>query len=151
MTKRTDLLRVIRDAAESSERTLEFVRHGSRHDIWRVDHTPVESSDCPTSALVSSSGPRDTHTIGTVGEERSGAGEGSRTLDLLLGKQTLCQLSYSRSGEAHSSERQRGTTAQLVRRPSVDPSLPTQLTEIAPQGGKVPPPPAFADQGAATS
>ena len=28
----------------------------------------------------------------------SGAGEESRTLDLLLGKQTLCQLSYSREG-----------------------------------------------------
>ena len=31
----------------------------------------------------------------------SGAGEGSRTLDLLLGKQTLCRLSYSRSAYAY--------------------------------------------------
>src|SRR4051812_48785133 len=31
--------------------------------------------------------------------ERSGAGDGIRTRDILLGKQTLCQLSYSRSGE----------------------------------------------------
>ncbi len=28
-----------------------------------------------------------------------GAGDGARTRDILLGKQTLCQLSYSRSGE----------------------------------------------------
>jgi hypothetical protein len=27
-----------------------------------------------------------------------GAGDGIRTRDILLGKQTLCQLSYSRSG-----------------------------------------------------
>ena len=39
MTKRTDLLRRIRDTAESSKLTLEFVRHGSRHDIWRVGRT----------------------------------------------------------------------------------------------------------------
>lgn len=37
--KRTDLLRAIGDAAASSGRTLEFVRHGSRHDIWRVGDT----------------------------------------------------------------------------------------------------------------
>ncbi|MBF8291171.1 MAG: hypothetical protein HW391_2139 [Chloroflexi bacterium] len=40
---------------------------------------------------------------GVRATERSGAGKGSRTLDLLLGKQTLCQLSYSRSGGRHSS------------------------------------------------
>ena len=28
----------------------------------------------------------------------NGAGDGIRTRDILLGKQTLCQLSYSRSG-----------------------------------------------------
>lgn len=39
MTRRTDLMRLIGDAAESSGRTLEFVRHGSRHDIWRVRRT----------------------------------------------------------------------------------------------------------------
>ena len=39
MTKRADLLRAIRDAAEASGVTLEFVRHGSRHDIWRVGST----------------------------------------------------------------------------------------------------------------
>src|SRR4051794_33267191 len=32
-----------------------------------------------------------------------GAGDGVRTRDLLLGKQTLCQLSYSRSGGAECS------------------------------------------------
>ena len=30
--------------------------------------------------------------------EGGGAGDGARTRDILLGKQTLCQLSYSRSG-----------------------------------------------------
>src|SRR5512133_3035763 len=30
---------------------------------------------------------------------RGGAGDGIRTRDILLGKQTLCQLSYSRSGD----------------------------------------------------
>jgi hypothetical protein len=30
-----------------------------------------------------------------------GAGDGARTRDILLGKQTLCQLSYSRSACAH--------------------------------------------------
>ena len=33
---------------------------------------------------------------------RDGAGDGARTRDILLGKQTLCQLSYSRSGDAGS-------------------------------------------------
>ncbi len=32
-------------------------------------------------------------------DEEGGAGDGIRTRDILLGKQTLCQLSYSRSGE----------------------------------------------------
>lgn len=36
MTKRTDLLREIREAAALAGVTMEFVRHGSRHDIWRV-------------------------------------------------------------------------------------------------------------------
>jgi hypothetical protein len=31
-------------------------------------------------------------------EWEGGAGDGIRTRDILLGKQTLCQLSYSRSG-----------------------------------------------------
>ena len=31
----------------------------------------------------------------------TGAGDGTRTRDILLGKQTLCQLSYSRSDHAH--------------------------------------------------
>ena len=35
-------------------------------------------------------------------EEGLGAGDGIRTRDILLGKQTLCQLSYSRSGGRHS-------------------------------------------------
>lgn len=34
----------------------------------------------------------------TAPREGSGAGDGIRTRDILLGKQTLCQLSYSRSG-----------------------------------------------------
>ena len=37
--------------------------------------------------------------------EGSGAGDGARTRDILLGKQTLCQLSYSRSGGPKSSSR----------------------------------------------
>jgi hypothetical protein len=32
-------------------------------------------------------------------EKGFGAGDGIRTRDILLGKQTLCQLSYSRSGD----------------------------------------------------
>ena len=36
MTKRADLLREIREAAAFAGVTMEFVRHGSRHDIWRV-------------------------------------------------------------------------------------------------------------------
>jgi predicted nucleic acid-binding protein len=32
-----------------------------------------------------------------------GAGDGIRTRDILLGKQTLCQLSYSRSGDGHAA------------------------------------------------
>ena len=45
-----------------------------------------------------------------VVREEVGAGDGIRTRDILLGKQTLCQLSYSRSGargaqaDLHSSE-----------------------------------------------
>src|SRR5688572_20057146 len=35
----------------------------------------------------------------------SGAGDGIRTRDILLGKQTLCQLSYSRSVHAHVRRR----------------------------------------------
>ena len=31
-------------------------------------------------------------------DEEGGAGDGIRTRDILLGKQTLCQLSYSRPG-----------------------------------------------------
>ena len=38
---------------------------------------------------------------------RDGAGDGIRTRDILLGKQTLCQLSYSRSGGPESSARRR--------------------------------------------
>ena len=34
---------------------------------------------------------------------RDGAGDGIRTRDILLGKPTLCQLSYSRSGGPESS------------------------------------------------
>ena len=33
-------------------------------------------------------------------DEEGGAGDGIRTRDILLGKQTLCQLSYSRSAYA---------------------------------------------------
>jgi hypothetical protein len=36
LTKRADLLRAIRGAAEVSGVSMMFVRHGSRHDIWRV-------------------------------------------------------------------------------------------------------------------
>jgi hypothetical protein len=39
LTKRADLLRAIRDAAEASGVTMVFVRHGSRHDVWRVGST----------------------------------------------------------------------------------------------------------------
>jgi mRNA interferase HicA len=39
LTKRADLLRAIGDAAGASGITFEFVRHGSRHDIWRVGST----------------------------------------------------------------------------------------------------------------
>src|SRR5487761_2419407 len=35
-----------------------------------------------------------------VREGEGGAGDGIRTRDILLGKQTLCQLSYSRSNHA---------------------------------------------------
>ncbi len=38
------------------------------------------------------------HRITAVAVSRIGAGDGSRTRDLLLGKQTLYRLSYSRSG-----------------------------------------------------
>ena len=36
MARRTELLREIREAAALAGVTMEFVRHGSRHDIWRV-------------------------------------------------------------------------------------------------------------------
>jgi hypothetical protein len=39
--------------------------------------------------------------------EGAGAGDGIRTRDILLGKQTLCQLSYSRSGGPNSTDRLR--------------------------------------------
>ena len=39
MTKRTDLLREIRETADVYGFSLDFVRHGSRHDIWRVGRT----------------------------------------------------------------------------------------------------------------
>jgi hypothetical protein len=35
--------------------------------------------------------------VGSFVKEGAGAGDGTRTRDILLGKQTLCQLSYSRS------------------------------------------------------
>ena len=39
--------------------------------------------------------------------EGSGAGDGARTRDILLGKQTPCQLSYSRSGDGRESSARR--------------------------------------------
>ena len=36
MAKRTDLLREIRQVAEAHGTELRFIRHGARHDIWRV-------------------------------------------------------------------------------------------------------------------
>src|SRR4051794_25041578 len=43
-----------------------------------------------------------TLSLGIARLEGSGAGDGVRTRDLLLGKQTLCQLSYSRPGRRHN-------------------------------------------------
>jgi len=37
--KTIDLLRDIRDGADVSGRRLELVRHGARHDIWRIGST----------------------------------------------------------------------------------------------------------------
>ena len=49
-----------------------------------------------------------------------GAGDGIRTRDILLGKQTLCQLSYSRSGERQSIDDP--TCRQVVLTPSPRPA-----------------------------
>src|SRR5262245_34606441 len=49
--------------------------------------------------------------------------KGRRELDGRLGKQTLCQLSYSRSGGRHSSGGARGTPSRHERRPASRRSL----------------------------
>ena len=46
-----------------------------------------------------------------VSEREGGAGDGIRTRDILLGKQTLCQLSYSRAGPILASPLARATPA----------------------------------------
>jgi hypothetical protein len=61
---------------------------------------------------------RQTLSLSSGGE--GGAGDGIRTRDILLGKQTLCQLSYSRAGDRDCSERWR------VRQHALGPSESTR-------------------------
>ncbi len=68
--------------------------------------TPLTPSSASTPATPAASTPTPTSGRGsgritrgmTAIPQGTGAGDGVRTRDLLLGKQTLCQLSYSRSG-----------------------------------------------------
>jgi mRNA interferase HicA len=40
--KQRDLLKAIADEAKTQKKALVFVRHGSRHDIWRVESAQIE-------------------------------------------------------------------------------------------------------------
>jgi PBS lyase HEAT-like repeat len=69
-----------------------------------------------------------------VVEGEGGAGDGVRTRDIQLGKLTLCQLSYSRSGGRHLSRDGRSPQPDVLarRRPPVGPTSRTRTGRTRP-------------------
>src|SRR6185503_2625489 len=77
-------------------------RADARQMLWslllRKALTALPAGDRPNPTIAPGSGSTDAESHRSTVKMGVGAGDGARTRDILLGKQTLCQLSYSRSG-----------------------------------------------------
>src|SRR6186997_1694151 len=82
-------------------------RADARQMLWslllRKALTALPAGDRPNPTIAPGSGSTDAESHRSTVKMGVGAGDGARTRDILLGKQTLCQLSYSRSGGHESS------------------------------------------------
>ena len=97
-----------------------------------VSSAGYASRDCWHSQEVPSATSRANGERACQREGGDGAGDGIRTRDILLGKQTLCQLSYSRSGAT-------GTVVPCARNSTTEPpDLTTLVISRVPSSGRAP-------------